>query len=131
MHHQLPADRWAVVMERQQCIAARLPATVEPLTGKCPERHCRWYLAKVSFTVPRVGIHTLHVLSIHLNNIVAKKSVVPITALEEVLTAANRIARVDIIAGDINMARWKDGKSGAWRQASFHSKGVRVVIRDL
>ena len=111
----LSADRWSWEFRHQQVVAARKPSLVVPLGGKCPEKRCRWFLAAIHFDVPRATFDKLVVLSVHLNNQVAKKPVASIDALREVLQEAIGISPIHVIAGDINMARWTAEVGGAWK----------------
>ena len=114
-YSDLAKDRWSQVMQYEQFVAARAPARVEPLCGECPKKRCRWLLAKIRFGVPRCELASLSVLSIHLNNVIAKKAVAPLDALEHVFTTASTHGALDVVCGDINMARWGAEKGGHWR----------------
>jgi hypothetical protein len=72
-------------------------------------------LARIDFHTPRVGLDSLVVLSIHLNNIIAKKPCAPVQALEEVFEKTIGHGSFDIVCGDINMARWGKDCGGEWR----------------
>ena len=70
---QLPGDRWSYVCKFQQFIGTRKPNTVESHTGIEEKGRVRWHFATVHFDTPRVNKRSLGVLSIHLNNVLAKK----------------------------------------------------------
>ena len=119
---QLDANRWSCILEHQQFVGARRPSTVESHGGEDTPGRIRWHMATVRFDPPRVNRDTLGVLSLHLNNIHAKK---PKAGYQEVGTTIDKacdLARVDVVCGDLNMARWIKKAPGMSEEdaASWH-----------
>ena len=71
---ELNPHRWSYTINFQQFIGARMPNTVESLCGEETERRIRWHFATVRFPDKRVNRDSLGILSLHLNNIHAKKT---------------------------------------------------------
>ena len=70
----LPDARWTQVSRCDQLICARTDARIRSLGGERPDQACRWHLARIEFQSPRAGLTSLTLLSIHLNNVKAKKN---------------------------------------------------------
>ena len=107
---ELDADRWSYSINYQQFIGARMPNRVESLCGEDVDRRIRWHFATVHFPIKRVDRGTLGILSLHLNNIHAKKTFAGPQELANTIDLARDFDEkhtVDVICGDINMARWK------------------------
>ena len=111
----LPDTRWTQVSRCDQLICARTDARICSLGGERPAQACRWHFARIDFQSPRAGLTSMTLLSIHLNNVKAKKAQAPLNILEDVLTKAYGLAPIDLIMGDLNMARWEPGTK-EWRQ---------------
>ena len=111
---ELDTDRWSYCIAAQQFIGARKPIEVETIACQESERKIRWHFATLHFEQQHVGKDNLGVMSVHLNNVQAKK---PCAGPEELGKAidktcnADRARWVDLICGDINMARWKRATS--------------------
>jgi len=94
----------------KQCIAVRKPHRIECRVHGST-RQISWLVAEIVLDVPRLGLPTLVVMSIHLSCKYAKKPVAGPHALAEALdTAQRRLSELgspslDIVCGDINMAR--------------------------
>ena len=98
-------------MAQDQWIAAKKPMEVRTIGYGYEEKKVAWHVAEVFLDRPRLGLKTLVVMSLHLNNVQAKKPVAgPSTlaaVLDEAITACRAAGRptMDIVCGDINMAR--------------------------
>ncbi len=104
--HELPQDRWASVLQSEQFIGARKPATCESLLHRCPPKGCCFHFAEVTFPEPRAGLRSLRILSLHLKNLVAKKPQAAPDTLAAVIDECEAVKPVDLICGDLNMARF-------------------------
>ena len=111
-------DRWNFVCERDQFIACRKPSTIETIAGGAEEHKCWWHVADVRLDKPRLGLKNVVVMSLHLNNVVAKKPVAGPDCLGRAINSAlqqlrnGRLPSVDIICGDLNGACGKDATLG-------------------
>ena len=98
-------------MAHDQWIAAKRPMEVKTICFGYEEKKVAWHVAEVFLDRPRLGLKTLVVMSVHLNNVHAKKPVAgPSTfaaVLDEGITGCRMAGRpaMDIVCGDINMAR--------------------------
>ena len=99
-------DRWSWSCECEQFVAARRPSNVEFHHGENIKGQTKWAVFTVWFGEPRVGRERFGVLSLHLNNNQAKKKVAGPEELKRVMEEAARSCSIDIVCGDINMARW-------------------------
>ena len=110
-------DNWNYVLECQQFIGCRKPAQVHRLAAGEDEK-IHWLLAEVKLAHPLLGLQTIVVMSLHLRNIHAKKNKAGPQALRDAITKAKADALeqgrplMDIICGDINMARPAPGWLG-------------------
>ena len=111
-------DRWNFVCENDQFIACRKPSTIKTLAVGKEEGKCWWHVAEVLLDRPRLGLKNIVVLSLHLNNIVAKKRVAGPECLGRCISSALQQLRdarqpsVDIICGDLNGACGTDATLG-------------------
>ena len=65
-----------------------------------------WHVINLKWPQPRGGIKSINVLSLHINNIVAKKPVAGPMALDATLEEALRkCPEVEFVTGDLNGAR--------------------------
>ena len=65
-----------------------------------------WHVINLEWPQPRGGIRSINVLSLHINNIIAKKPVAGPRALEATLgEALGKCPEVDFVTGDLNGAR--------------------------
>jgi len=103
---QLDGARWSSTLVASQCFLARWRAVVHPMACDQEDR-CAWLLAEVRFPEPILGFEVLRVMSLHLNSVQAKKPVGGPTALGEALDEASRHRTIDVLCGDINMARFR------------------------
>ena len=119
----LSRDRWSWVSEAGQFIGARRPAEVRSVasreTGPCP-----FLVAEVTWPSPRLGFECLRIMSLHLHHITAKKAVAGPTAFAEAIDAGSAAGPLHLLAGDINMARWRREKADAaagvqWQEATL------------
>ena len=98
-------------MAHDQWIAAKRPMEVKTICFGYEEKKVAWHVAEVFLDRPRLGLKTLVVMSVHLNNVHAKKPVAGPSTFAAVLDEAIAGCRVagrpamDIVRGDINMAR--------------------------
>ncbi|MCP4241528.1 MAG: dual specificity protein phosphatase family protein [bacterium] len=104
-------DTWATSLEGQQFLAARRPAKVTKLSSAEPERGCRYQLATISWEPNRAGIKALTILGVHLSNTIAKKPDKGPETILGTVRLAMEVAHVDLLTGDINMARTALNKS--------------------
>ena len=120
---ELDKDRWSYTLNYQQFIGVRKPNTVQSVGGEETMGKIRWHFAIVHFPEKRVQRHTLGILSVHLNNIQAKKPCGGPWTLGEAIDKAgdcdpNR--DIDIISGDINLARWKNkSEADDWHEGTL------------
>ena len=120
---QLDPRRWSYVIENQQFVGARRPCEVEGHGGEDRPGNARWHMATVKFNPQRVSRDRLGVLSLRLNSIHAKKPQAGYVEVGDTLDRARRLAQVDIVRGDLNMARWTrhgfDDAAPAWREGTL------------
>ena len=64
-----------------------------------------WHVIHLEWPQPRGGIKSVNVLSLHINNVVAKKHVTGPRALGATLEEALSKCPVDFVTGDLNGAR--------------------------
>jgi len=106
---QMNNHNW--VLEQEQCIATRKPNRVQTVGHGFIPGKIWWHVAEIFFEKPRLGLTTLVIMSLHLNNVHAKKSVVGPHSLQQAIDAALKACQdagrpgLDIVCGDINMAR--------------------------
>ena len=117
---KLPGDRWSYVCKFQQFIGARLPNTVESHTGVDVQGRVRWHFATVHFPTPRVGRTSLGVLSIHLNNVLAKKPVAGCIELGRTIDQATQFSA--------NMARWSKQHKNEWHECTLEELEKRRFL---
>ena len=119
----LSRDRWSYVIANQQFIGVRYPNWVRSHMGEEIKNKIRWHFATVHFEgQQRVGRNHLGILSVHLNPHHAKKPEAGPDELARVIDqASNSSDTVDIICGDLNMARWKrnDGEHANWHDRTL------------
>ena len=121
----LDPQRWSYAMNYQQFLGARCPNRVESHCGEDTKNRIRWHFATVHFNPQRVNRHSLGIMSLHLNNVHAKK---PQAGYLEVGIAIDKACKfssshtVDVVCGDLNMARWS--KSLSADQASQWHEGT-------
>ena len=107
--HQMLEHSW--VLEQGQCIGARKPNIVQTVAHSSIPGKIYWHVAEIHFDRPRLGLDSLVIMSVHLNNVHAKKPRAGPLALEEAIDAAIKACQdagrpsLDIVCGDINMAR--------------------------
>ena len=127
----LDPQRWSYVINYQQFLGARFPNWVESHCGEEIQNKIRWHFATVHFSKQRVGRDSLGILSLHLNNNHAKKPVAGIQELGRAIDQACGFSpshTVDVICGDLNMARWKksnDGEYAEWHEGTFNELELR------
>ena len=98
-------------MVEDQWIAARKPMEVRTICSGSEENKVAWHVAEVFLDRPRLGLKSLVVASLHLNNVHAKKPAAGPATIAAVLDEAVVQCRVDgrpgidIVRGDLNMAR--------------------------
>ena len=128
---KLEGDRWSYSCRFQQFIGARLPNTVESHTGEEIMGRIRWHFATVNFPKPRVGRKSLGVLSIHLNNVLAKKPLAGCWELGKTIETATNFSpnhTVDVICGDLNMARWSKDHENTWHEGTLEELEKRRFL---
>ena len=130
---QLSKTRWSYSIVYQQFIGARLPMQVETHCGEQNLGRMRWHFATVHFPEKRVGRDKLGILSIHLNNTIAKKPFAGAWELGATIDKAREstdTASVDLICGDLNMSRWQknDDDAAAWHENTYNELEVRGFI---
>ena len=119
---RLDRDRWSYTIDYGQFIGARCPNTVQSHCGEETKGRIRWHFATVKFHTKRVGKDSMGILSLHLNNIHAKK---PQAGPEEIGNTIDKSmnfdawCQVDIICGDLNMARWSKRDDSLWHEATL------------
>ena len=99
-------NRWSWSCQCEQFVAARHPSRVEFHSGENTKGKIKWAVFTVWFGEPRVGRERFGVLSLHLNNKQAKKKKAGRGEVARVMDLAASHCSVDIVCGDINMARW-------------------------
>ena len=110
-------DKWSWSCDYQQFVAARLPSRVH---FRCCEEignRIRWSACTVIFGEPRMGRDRFCVLSLHLNNRRAKKRHAGPDEVARVLDEATKNCAIDIVCGDLNMARWN--KDLSWHDRTW------------
>ena len=133
---QLDPKRWSYVLEYDQFVGARIPSTVESHCGGASPGRMRWHFATVSFPEKRVNLSSLGILSLHLNNILAKKTQ---AGYEEVGRTIDKACAfkpsshtVDVICGDLNMSRWSramtDKEAANWNEGTLGELEKRGYI---
>ena len=111
-------DRWSWQLAENQWIAARKSMEVKTIHSGSEHKKFAWHVAQVFLDKPRLGLTSIVVLSLHLNNAHAKKPVAGPNAIAEIIdTAATACVAagcpdLDIVCGDINMARAGRDDSG-------------------
>ena len=70
---QLDPQRWSYALKYDQFLGARCPNRVESHCGEESKGRMRWHFATVHFSPQRVNRSSLGILSLHLNNNLAKK----------------------------------------------------------
>ena len=135
--HAQALERWNYTCKNDQFIACRKHfGTVSSLaTGSEPGK-IWWHVAEISLTDPCLGLRSFVVMSLHLNNKVAKKTVAGPECIARALDAAvHEISTagrpsIDIICGDINMARTgkANAESGLWHDATLSVFESRRLI---
>ena len=105
-------DTHNFVLEQDQCIAIRKPGEIQTI-AHFRDKTIHWHVAEVFFERPRLGLNSLVIMSVHLSSVYAKRPVAGPQALELAVDAAMaacehaRRPSLDIVCGDINMARWQ------------------------
>ena len=133
---QLDPKRWSYVLEYDQFVGARIPSTVESHCGGASLGRMRWHFATVSFPEKRVNLSSLGILSLRLNNILAKRTQ---AGYEEVGRTIDKACAfkpsshtVDVICGDLNMARWRkdltDKEAANWNEGTLGELEARGYI---
>ena len=105
---ELDRQRWSYSINFQQFIGARIPNRVESHCGEETMGKIRWHFATVHFPRKRVDRDALGILSLHLNNLHAKKPQAGVWEVGYTIDKACKFSSshtVDIICGDLNMAR--------------------------
>ena len=131
MLSNLNPDRWSYSIKFQQFIGARKPAFVESHSGEETAGKIRWHFVTVHFPRKRVERSTLGILSLHLNNVHAKKTK---AGPEEVGATIDKAVRfgdscsVDLICGDLNMARWRKNDQAAWHEGTLNELEIRGFL---
>ena len=81
-----------------------------------------------------MGLNSFVIMSVHLSNVYAKRPVAGPLALElapDAAMAACKHARrpsLDIVCGDINMARWQKGSTQLWKDATYDIFEKRCIL---
>ena len=114
------------MLECQQFVAARLPSQVQFHHGEDKPGKIRWAVFTVHFVPDRVGQKRLGVLSLHLNNVHAKKTCAGHEEVGRVLDAAMALCAVDVVCSDLNMARWKG--DAAWHDGTLEELESRQYM---
>ena len=128
---ELTPNRWSYTIDYQQFIGARHPNTVVSHCGEETQGKIRWHFATVHFPHKRVGRDKLGILSIHLNNVHAKKPVAGAWELGRTIDKANNFSRdtaVDVICGDLNMSRWRKDDASAWHEETLNELELRGFL---
>ena len=106
--------RWNFVLENDQFIACRKPSTITTIAHGAEEGKVWWHVAEIWLDYPRLGLKNVVVMSLHLNNIIAKKTVAGPQCLARAIDLAlQKIGQagrpsIDLICGDINGASTSD-----------------------
>ena len=119
---ELSSLRWSYTIRCQQFIGARLPNYIESHCGEDFPGKVRWHYATVHFKEPRVGFSSMGIVSIHLNNVHAKKTQAGYLQFGECIDSARQYKSdrtVDIVCGDLNMARWSRASDALWHEGTL------------
>ena len=120
---ELDRERWSYSINFQQFIGARIPNKVESHCGEETMGKIRWHFATVHFPRKRVNRDALGILSLHLNNFHAKKPQAGVLEVGETIDKACDFSpshTVDIICGDLNMARWHKNDADKWHEGTLN-----------
>ena len=125
--NKLDRDRWSYEIKYGQFVGARYPNWVESHMGEEIKNKICWHFATVHFEgQQRVGRNHLGILSVHLNNHHAKKPQAgPDELARAIDEASNSSHTVDIICGDLNMARWKSNEHANWNDKTLSELEMR------
>ena len=113
-------EEWSWSCSYQQFVAARLPSRVHFRCGEEIPDRIRWSACTVIFGEPRMGRDHFGVLSLHLNNRRAKKTHAGPDEVARVLDEATKNCAIDIMCGDLNMARWN-------KDLSWHDRTLDIL----
>ena len=132
---ELDHDRWSYVIKYQQFLGARCPNVVESHCGEDLKNRIRWHFATVHFNPERLNRKSLGILSLRLNNTHAKKAHAGYEEVGRTIDKAcahNYSNTVDIICGDLNMARWSkslpDEQAAQWHEGTLGELEKRGYI---
>ena len=123
-------NKW--VLQQEQRVVARKPNEVQTIAHGGNEK-IQWHVAEIFCVRARLGLKSIATLSFHLSRICAKRAVAGPTALQEAMDDAIHTCekasrpRLDIVCGDINMARWTKGDSALWQDATYDLLETRGI----
>ena len=107
---------------------------VKTIHSGSEDKKFAWHVAQVFLDKPRLGLTSIVVLSLHLNNAHAEKPVAGPNAIAEIIDTASLACHrqgcpdLDIVCGDFNFARFGRDDSGKWHDGTYNVFEQRNII---